>query len=149
MRRGLLVAAICPLLVGFAAAQDCLTRKVLINIANRDFQRVVGIDAANLRGTFRGKPVQVLQLANMRSAPRVVVLLDTSGSMRDGKDAQLAAILINSVLSFLPTETEVAVSGFSDQLSEPLSFERDRQKANEKIICASNTRLLCTRAYPP
>jgi Mg-chelatase subunit ChlD len=128
------LTAILLLAASSLSAQDCLTRKLLINVTTRDFKRLVGLDKANFAGKFLDKPVEIVNVESFRAAPRVIVLLDSSGSMQDRKDVQLAATLLNATISFLPKGSRVAFNSFSEQVDGSISFDNDPQKVQEKLL---------------
>jgi len=143
------LTAILLLIASTSSAQDCLTRKLRINISNKDWQRVSGIPAENIEGTFRGKPITILGLKTDYSPhPRVLLLLDTSGSMtsvpdtRAGQQNTAMATIVDKLLAMLPPETLLAVGEFDSKLKLPHSFSSDHNAAaaEVKTIMAQQSR---------
>ena len=116
------------------SAQDCLTRKLLVNVSTSTYQRVVGLEPGQFRGKFRDKPIEIVRLETVQLAPRIIFLLDSSGSMRDGNELQLAAALFDATFSFLPKGSQVAFNSFSEQIDGPIVFSNDRQQLHEKLV---------------
>jgi Mg-chelatase subunit ChlD len=121
-------------LLATTSAQDCLTRKLLVNVSTSTYQRVVGLQPGQFRGRFRDKPVEIVRIESVQLAPRIIFLLDSSGSMREGSELQLAASLLDATFSFLPHGSQVAFNSFSEQIDGPIVFDNDRQKLHEKLV---------------
>jgi hypothetical protein len=128
------LTAILLLFASISPAQDCLTRKLLVNVSTPTYQRVVGLGPDQFRGRFRDKPVEIVRLESVQLAPRIIFLLDSSGSMREGSELQLAASLLDATFSFLPLGSQVAFNSFSEQLDGSIVFDQDRRKLHEKLV---------------
>jgi hypothetical protein len=138
--RVLPLAAIFLLLAPTLLAQDCLTRKLPINISNKDWQRVSGIPAENIQGTYRGKPISVLALKTDYSPKRrVLLLLDTSGSMSSGRDSRgrtynaSMPLVVNKTIALLPPETPLAVGHFGSKVELWSYRDSERARAIEAV----------------
>jgi Mg-chelatase subunit ChlD len=68
---------------GSATAQqpDCPRRTVLVNVLDRDGMTLGGLTPASFAAKFGGKSLPMVALRDRTLAPRIVVVLDTSGSM--------------------------------------------------------------------
>ena len=71
----LLVGPVSPV-----TAQEGERRAILVNVLDRDGNRVPGLMTANFRGEFRGQPVNVVAAEPDQVPRRVAVLLDRSAS---------------------------------------------------------------------
>jgi len=134
------LAAIFILLTSSLPAQDCLTRKLTINISNKDWQRVSGIPADEIQGTYRGKPISVLDLKTDYSPKRrVLLLLDTSGSMSSGRDSRNRTynasmpLVVNKTIALLPPETPLSVGHFGSKVELWSYRDSDRSRAIEAV----------------
>jgi hypothetical protein len=133
-------AAIFLLLATSLFAQDCLTRKLFINISNKEWQRVSGIPAENIQRTYRGKPITILGLKTDYSPKRrVLLLLDTSGSMssvpdtRTGQQNTALSMIIEKIIALIPPETPLAVGHFGPKVELPTAFDSDRVHTIEAV----------------
>jgi len=84
MRRSVLFAVLTSLLASTGLlAQDaaCPSCTVMATVIDRQGSTPRGLTAANVRGKFRGHPVQILSASLDTSAHRIVLLLDVSSSM--------------------------------------------------------------------
>jgi hypothetical protein len=115
-------------LVASACGQHtCPEREIVINVLNKWGSRVAGITTSQLHATVGGKPLEVVALSRFYSAPRIVLLLDTSGSMDRGRKAGLTSLVVDSLLASIPQESQVGLIVFSSkpELVVPLGSARD------------------------
>lgn len=125
------LAAILLLATSTLLAQDCLTRKLLINVSDDQLRRVTaGLTAENFSGTFHGKAVEVVDLRPIQSESRVVLLVDVSASMKKsnfGTDNRVLAPVVHSIFVAMPKDVPVSVGTFDTELRELTEFSRDYQ----------------------
>ena len=95
-----------------AEQSTCLERTIPVGIYTKDGTAAPGLNRANLIGTYQNKPVSVKSVEVEKRLPRVILLLDTSGSMQIQKAATLN--VAQGVLSRLPPEMEVGLALFAD-----------------------------------
>lgn len=131
------LAAVSILLVSSLSAQDCLTRKLPINISNKDWQRVSGIPAENIQGTYRGKAITVVDLKTDYSPKRrVLLLLDTSGSMQPDRSEKLDTfmnLVVTDFVAMLPVETSLGVGEFGSTIKLPADLKSSRTQVDEVV----------------
>src|SRR6202050_5851279 len=68
-----------------AQTDPCLRRIVPINVMDDRGQLVTGLTENNFMGSIHHQPVRIVSLRPDGTARRVVIVLDASGSMTDGK----------------------------------------------------------------
>ena len=102
----------------FADQSGCLKRTIPVGIYSDGDSPAPELSPTNLIGNFHGSLVTVESVAMETSRPRVIFLIDTSGSMRGG--VGLSAAFAELVLSKLPQEVEVGLAYFSTKTT-PMS----------------------------
>src|SRR3972149_226841 len=123
MKLRALLAVPLLLLVGAALealAQACpgeggpRRRTLAVNVLDEQGNQVSGVTAANFRAEFRGPPGKILSAALGTQPRRIVLLLDTSGSMaaRVGK-WELAAEAAEDLLGWGPPARGAALGTFA------------------------------------
>src|SRR2546422_193408 len=66
-----------------AGEQPCSHRIILVSVTDDKGRFAEGLTAASFVGKCRGKPVRILGASRDVSSRRIVILLDTSGSMTE------------------------------------------------------------------
>jgi len=96
---------------------------------DRKGELVRDLKPENFRGTFRGKPVQIRSANWTTRAPRVVIVLDTSGSMSaPGVGWSLARNFASLFATAAPLETSLALLTFGDRIRERVTFDEGRTR---------------------
>ena len=108
-----------------AQNESCLRRIVPVTVMDSAGRPILGFAPADFQAKFRGKPVKILSIIPDDRPRRVVILLDTSGSMsgepRGHKWEIARAIATHLVDAHLPN-TSLALLFFSDQVHEQIGF---------------------------
>lgn len=86
---------------------------------------VENVDASDLTGRYHGKPVRIVSLRQHPVVPRVLILLDTSGSMEAVRKFALSAT--EEVVAQLPQSTKVAVLTFAEKTEGTSIFTADHE----------------------
>lgn len=103
-------------------------------IAANKSEPVVGLTAQNFRARFRGQPVRILSAERDGGPSRVIVLLDTSGSMNGAPSKFLTAQKVALALVFrAPTSSAVAFMTFSSKVTERMLFDRSREEVAQLV----------------
>ena len=146
MKLRALLAVPLLLLVGAALealAQACTCeggprrRTLAVNVLDEQGNQVSGLTAANFRAEFRGQPVEILSATLDTRPRRIVLLLDTSGSMaaRVGK-WELAAEAAEDLLGWGPPDSVIALVTFREKVEPRTGFESESQKAKQALKAA-------------
>ncbi len=126
------------LLPTLALAQDpsCLHRQVPVNLVDHWGYPQRDIETSALRGDFRGEPIENLRVAKDARPRRIIILLDTSGSMLESENRKwtLALQVAGDAAAFLPQDSEVALDTFAEKIEETVEFAQGRKAVAEKII---------------
>jgi hypothetical protein len=108
-----------------AQNKSCLRRIVPVTVMDSAGRPILGFAPADFQAKFRGKPVKILSIIPDDRPRRIVILLDTSGSMSGeprGRKWEIArAIAVHLVDAHLPN-TSLALFFFSDQVHEQIGF---------------------------
>jgi von Willebrand factor type A domain len=125
------------LIVVFSAqAQDpdsCQKRSVVVNVRDQESRLVSGLQPASFRGSLRGQPVRVLSDEVNTEPPRIVLLIDLSGSVnRSNHKLQTTQFLSENFVatSFVP---RVALVLFSDRTPDVVGFEHGPKEILQKL----------------
>lgn len=125
--------------------QDCAERKLLINISNKEFQRVSGFNAAQFQGSYLKRPVEIVNLKSVRIQPRVVFMLDTSGSMQlgaqiapgshivPGSGNQAVGPFLDTAIRAIPEQVPAMLVSFDEQFRAHTAFTQDRTALREQL----------------
>jgi hypothetical protein len=95
----------------FADQPECLDRVIPVSISDSNGVPAVSMSVANLQGSYRKKPVFVKTIQLEERPPRIILLVDTSGSM--GLRAEAAIDAAEGVMSHLPANVEVGLAFFA------------------------------------
>lgn len=128
MLRFLLAGLLAVSLAAPAAAQDttCKRRKVLVCAMDKQGHTIAGLTQQNFKAKFRGKPAQIVDVRPFTTAPRIVIVLDASGSMAD---LWAHASVIAAHLPFAFREQErLALVIFNNKVTHEKGFGTPRQE---------------------
>jgi hypothetical protein len=144
---------LCFFILGTIHAQECSERTILVNILNSKDDRVAGIEASDLRVRIGKVPVEVLQVTELKKAPRVLILLDSSGGMsssvsehlspypnvystvRVGASSRNVALpaLLHGFLQQMPSDTQFSVAAFHEESHAVSPFTSDQNGFASKL----------------
>jgi hypothetical protein len=94
-----------------AEESGCLERTIPVSSSNTDMSFTSELTAGSLEGVYGKKPVLVKSVELENTPPRVVLLVDTSGSMNTRVNATIDAA--EGVLSRMPDNLQVGLAFFS------------------------------------
>ena len=99
-------------LVRAQQAASCLERAIPVSVASNDGSPAPELTAASLEGVYDKKKVTVESAELERNPPRVILLVDTSGSMQARIDATID--VTEGVLLALPENIETGLAFFAE-----------------------------------
>lgn len=106
------------------------TRLIPVNVLDSHGNAVRDLTKGNFRARINGKPALVLSAEYSLAPRRIVVLLDTSGSMagrnRDNTKWQIATEALTDLLAMTPGSVPLALLVFSDRVNLSFGFEQGR-----------------------
>ena len=94
-----------------AEESGCLERTIPVSSSSTDTNSTPELIAGSLEGIYEKKPVLVKSVELENTPPRVVLLVDTSGSMNTRVNATIDAA--EGVLSSMPDSLQVGLAFFS------------------------------------
>ena len=131
MRHGLgipFVLLMCGLC--FAQSADgCARRSIVVNVLDLHGNAVRDLNKDNFRLRIKGRPVPVLEAPYSLAPRRMVVVVDTSGSMAgsfDNKKWTIARDAVEEVLALTPEDVGLALLTFSRNVELKADFAQGR-----------------------
>jgi hypothetical protein len=121
-----------------SAAQDisCSQRTVSLNIIDAQRRLIRLSDPAYFDGKFGGKPVKIVSIKPDERPHRIVVLLDSSGSMLGqptGRKWQAALFTAAHIAKANLTNTSLSLLIFSDKVNEQIDFSQGAQAIAKRL----------------
>jgi von Willebrand factor type A domain len=114
------------------ANQDaCHERSIPASVFGKNGAPVPTLSMSNFEATFQGKPVRVRSAAPEQEPPRIVILLDTSGSMKETEKGALD--IAESLLSRMPPNAEVGLAFFAKDLVPVALPTSDRESLKHQL----------------
>jgi hypothetical protein len=118
----------------FAQRDMCLHRTVPVNTLTGKGRRYAALAADDLRASLHGKPVRIVSTQPNTSAPRVMIVIDASGSMLvERKGWTLNLSIARALLQYVPVDSLAGLAVFSKTLESHLPPTRDREKLRAEI----------------
>jgi len=114
------------------AQQDaCHVRTIAASVFSKDGASVPPLSNVNFKATYKREPVRV-RVAPLEQIPsRLIILLDTSGSMKETQSGTLD--IAESVLSRMPPNAEVGLAFFAKDLIPVALPTSDREGLNFQL----------------
>jgi len=114
-----------PAIIIPARAQEnpCERRTLPVSVVDKNGNPVDGLTAADFRGKFRGKPVQILSVEPDQRHRRIVILVDASGSMIYPSVWSVVRDISVDAYRSLLGESSIALLAFSGEIRKRVGFE--------------------------
>lgn len=131
------VLAIAFLLAGPAlarigpTARESLRRTVAVSVVTQQGRAVGGLTAKCFSARFRHRRVKIVSAAFDPGPHRVLLLLDTSGSMYFSRQAELR--LVKYLLAWIAPQDPIAFATFGPKIRDRVPFSLDRTQANAQL----------------
>jgi hypothetical protein len=116
-----------------AEQAPCLERTIAVSVSGGDGASVTSMDSRALQAS---RAVTIKSIKPADRLPRVVLLIDTSGSMESSQPA--AAVLAEHLVSRLPAETEIGLAFFDSNYHLMVSLGKDRAKVTFLLEALKN-----------
>jgi Mg-chelatase subunit ChlD len=122
-----------------ALAQEtsCLHRTLPVTVRDSHGLRFHGPTPADFQAKFRGKPVKILAIRPDKRPHRLVILLDTSGSMRGelgGREWKIASTVAAHIGQSDLKNTSFALLLFSDSVREQIDFSQFNSAVASRLL---------------
>src|ERR1043166_4887611 len=112
----------------------CSSQTVLAGVIDNRGKAVRGLGAENFKGEFRGKPVKIISTTLSAEQPRIVILLDVSGSGLLAENAKkLFLQLASDLISQAPPAVPIELITFAERAEISVPFGSARENFKEKI----------------
>ncbi|HEV2352289.1 MAG TPA: VWA domain-containing protein [Terriglobia bacterium] len=120
---------------GLTAQEDpCLNRTIEVNVITDDFRLVKGLDSSHFEGKFHGKPIDITSAEYDTGSRRVVILLDSSGSMGVPDDHWRPGVTMAAdIVSSAPPQTSFALLRFNDTTTKQADFTDQRMTLTSRL----------------
>jgi VWA domain containing CoxE-like protein len=126
------------LLVCSAVAGDCLPATILLSVLDRNFEiRNPNFRNTDLRVKIDNKPVQILSISRDSRPRRIVLMVDTSGSMEASRQRTGWGITLPAAayaVDVLPESASAALVTFSDKLRRESNDFETRHAVGRKVL---------------
>lgn len=121
-----------------SAAQDisCAQRTVSLNIIDAQRRLIRLSDSSYFQGKFAGKPVKIVSIKPDERPHRIVILLDSSGSMlgqTSGRKWQTAMFSAEHIAAANLSNTSLALLIFSDKVKERIDFSQGAKAITKRL----------------
>lgn len=120
-----------------AQQTPCLQRTLPVTVHDSHGFRMQGLTTADFQAKYRGQPVKILSIRHDNRPHRVVILLDTSGSMRGevaGREWKMASRVAAHIGQSNLKNTSFALFVFSDSVREQIDFSLDNSAVANRLL---------------
>jgi hypothetical protein len=118
----------------FAQTPSCQLRTIPVSVVSKDNSPLPSLSGANFKGEYQKKPVHIASATVNQEPPRVVLLLDASGSMQGPKSKWNFAVRIGEdLVTRLPPATEIGLVIFSTKSIRVATPTNERQKLKSEL----------------
>jgi hypothetical protein len=114
-----------------AQGDACQQRTIPVTVETKDGAPAPELSSADLQGTYRNQPVHVSLVTLDQRLPRIILLLDTSGSMQQTLNQSLD--LAEDLLSKIPAAAEVGLAFFARDFQPIALPTTDREKLKSQL----------------
>jgi hypothetical protein len=136
LRKPVLLVALLLGLTSFSQCQqayECEKPLVAVNVRDHEGNLVAGLSLPSFRAKMHGQTVTVSS-ANVGKPPRIVLLLDASGSMTSPKlKWEVARLAIENMVTSTRGNTSLALVFFANDVLDTLDFRRSPEEILRKI----------------
>jgi hypothetical protein len=120
-----------------AQEQPCTTRKLPVSFHDAQNLPLQNFSVSDVEGKIHGKPVKIVSLEADPRPHRVVLILDSSGSMSSVEDElplwNLGVSLARNLFDMNRQRAQLAMLVFNDQVTEETDFSRGNSVVGEKL----------------
>ena len=131
-----MILALCARTAG-AQELDCQHRALPVAVRDEQNLPIQNISAADFEAKVRGKPIKILSLTPDTRPHRLVLILDTSGSMGsvDGESPlfSLESVLARHFFEVNRQKTQIALLTFNNDITEIIDFAQGNSAVRDKL----------------
>src|SRR5439155_2944461 len=142
MRKPALAVLLFSLVSTSAAAQgdSCLNRTVTVNVFDGTGNPVKSLGKANFRAVMHKREVGIVSASYDAGPHRIVILLDTSGSMISGAKWKAAVAVAEALVSLASPQSSFALLTFTDHVEDRIGFGHGRKEVADELAKLESTR---------
>ena len=142
MRKPALAVLLFSLVSTSAAAQcdSCLNRTVTVNVFDGTGNPVKSLGKANFRAVMHKREVGIVSASYDAGPHRIVILLDTSGSMISGAKWKAAVAVAEALVSWASPQSSLALLNFTDHVEDKIGFSHGRKEVADELAKLESTR---------
>ena len=133
----LVLLMVCSRAVGAQEPPPCTIRKLSVSFRDGQNLPLQNISVSDLEGKVHGKPVKILSLAPDQRPHRLVLMLDTSGSIgASAMDAplwDLELFLARHFFEMNHQRSQIALLFFNDKVNEVIDFSEGNSAVAHKL----------------
>ena len=126
---------VCFAILATLSAQECKERQLLANVVRRQIGNVKALPELSLKATVNGSEVPIGSINNVDLSPRVIVLVDRSGSMKSKKEFMQS--FVAALLTSFPKNSEGTVLLFNDSVEGLGGFTTE----HDRLACELSRKL--------
>jgi hypothetical protein len=113
---------LCAVPVTYSQQSDCEQHAIIVNVRDKHGKFVPSLQAGDFRAKIGRNEASVASLNHGVSAPRVVILLDKSGSINSELKRVTEKSISSELIRSLPETTQFALVAFGFRVLETLKF---------------------------
>jgi hypothetical protein len=139
--RGLVLAAliVTSLATSLSAQQNpCLDRTVAVNVLTEKGASVTDLTEKSFRAEYQREAVQVVSAKRNLHSPRILILLDASGSMTDFAHWYAATTVAKGLFLAAPESTSFALLTFATRVEDNVDFSKGRVAVAKELSALGN-----------
>jgi hypothetical protein len=123
-----------------AQTDSCARRTILVSASDRDWAPIPGLQAGDFSGESHGKPVRILSVIPDEQPRRIVLLVDSSGSI--GRDTsprgtpgvwKLSLALAQKIAESNKEHSDLALILFNEKITEELDFAAGQARVVNRL----------------
>jgi hypothetical protein len=113
----------------------CLRRTVPVNVLTAKGEMVAGLTPENFKASFHRKPVKIVSVTEDKAPRRVVIVLDSSGSMITQRhDWQSYVEVARELTQLLPPQTSMGLVVFTEKIERTIPLTNDPAEIRNELI---------------
>jgi hypothetical protein len=112
---------------------DCQSTNLIVGVRDVRGSFIPGLDTAAFRAELSHHAVKISSSSRQHSSPRLIVLIDVSGSMSHPGKWKIASAVANELVSDAPADAQIGFAMFADDVREAVPFTSERGIVIEKV----------------
>lgn len=133
----LFVFALAGVVRAQAPAAETERCTIPVTVADMEGKLVEGLKAENFRATVHGSPVKIVSATRDRSPKRIVLLIDTSGSMGEQRKMEVAWITAQNLVRALGNDHAIAILTVGDGVQRLTGLLMPASRLDKIVVQAS------------